>query len=112
MVELDDSNWEGFLTHPRALLVVGKKGCAACAEWSDELVREAGALTIPVGKVTLGGEGKLTHFKRVMGIWLQSLEGLPHNTLWEDGARVKEWSGGGYDRLVTRLHGLGWRNGE
>lgn len=109
--ELNDENWESFLTHPRALLIVGKKGCAACQEWTEELVREGGA-PIPIGKATLGGEEKLTGFKRAMGIWLQSLEGLPSNSLWEGGARVKEWYGGGYDRLVTRLDGMGWRSGE
>ena len=121
---IDDSNYEDFLSHPRALLFIGKETCDPCNRWTAELSAHlmegnspdtnVGLTSTPSlaqldfrwGKVTLG-KGKLTNFKRDHGIWLSQVRDLPHNTLWIDGMLTKEWTGGGVDRLTSRLQGQG-----
>lgn len=106
---IDDSNFEEFLSAPAVLLFVGKEGCGPCMEWTQELKNELTSLDLPgvrFGKLALG-EGKHTNFKRVHGVWLSHLRELPYNSLWVNGAIVKEWPGGGFDRLTSRLQSLG-----
>ena len=121
---IDDSNYEDFLSHPHALLFIGKETCDPCNRWTAELSAHlmegnspdtnVGLTSTPSlaqldfrwGKVTLG-TGKLTNFKRDHGIWLSQVRDLPHNTLWIDGMLTKEWTGGGVDRLTSRLQALG-----
>lgn len=105
---IDDGNFEEFLASPAAFLLIGKEGCEACINWTNQLV--SSDLSLPkvrLGKLVLGG-GKLTNFKRANGVWLSHVRELPHNSIWVNGTMVKEWLGGGeVDRLTNRLEGLG-----
>jgi hypothetical protein len=121
---IDDDNFQDFLFHPHAFLFIGKEECDPCNRWTNELTAHllegnspdtnVGLSATPSlaqldfrwGKVTLG-KGKLTNFKRVHGIWLSQVRDLPHNTLWINGDLSKEWTGGGLDRLTSRLQNLG-----
>ena len=121
---VDDSNFQEFFSHPRVFLFVGKEECDPRNRWTAGLTAHllegnspetnVGLTSTPSlaqldfrwGKVTLG-KGKLTNFKREHGIWLSQVRDLPHNTLWIDGMLTKEWTGGGVDRLTSRLQGLG-----
>ena len=77
---LGPDSWQEFLTAPRAVLVLGKSDCDACARWSDELSEW---LTDPArwpdvrfGKLLLNTPG-LVAFKRA-NPWVASLDMLPH----------------------------------
>jgi hypothetical protein len=118
---IDDSNFHEFMAYPNVFLMIGKEECVPCKNWTEELINNLldspetnglasdvrlSGLPIRWGKVTLG-KGKLTEFKREHGMWLSQVRDLPHNTLWVDGFLTKEWTGGGHDRLVTRLQNVG-----
>ena len=40
---IDGTNWRDFLAAPRAVLILAKTTCAACAAWSDELTTFLGS---------------------------------------------------------------------
>jgi hypothetical protein len=103
---IDGSNWREFLAAPRAVLILAKTTCAACAAWSDELSSFLGAADprlegVRIGKMYLDRPG-LIDFKRG-NPWLAEVEDLPFNLLYERGERRKSWPGGGVERLVDRL---------
>jgi hypothetical protein len=122
MIEiLTDADWESFLESGTRVLLIGKAECPACQVWGSELTAALmdegvnqppggalplGRLPIRWGKITLD-RGPLTQFKREHGPWLMTLKDLPHNSIWMDGIRLKEWPGGGMERLRSRLIGLG-----
>lgn len=104
---IDDANFEEFLSAPLSFLMIGKVGCGPCMEWTAEL--ESSGESFPLvrfGKITVGGENKLTNFKRAHGTWLIRVREMPYNSLWVNGKIVKEWPGGGMDRLINRLKNL------
>ncbi len=102
---IDGTNWREFLAAPRAVLILAKTTCAACAAWSEELTSFLGAdgrfEDVRFGKMYLDRPG-LIDFKRG-NPWLAEVEDLPFNLLYESGERRKSWPGGGVERLVDRL---------
>jgi hypothetical protein len=103
---LGADSWEEFLASPRAVLVLGKADCEACTRWSEELSAWlADAAVWPdvrFGKLLLNTPG-LVAFKRA-NPWVANLDMLPHTIVYRDGEKLKEFAGGGIDRLETRLH--------
>jgi hypothetical protein len=104
--ELGPKTWEEFLASPRAVLVLGKTGCEACARWSQELAEwlddPARWPDVRFGKLMLDTPG-LIAFKRA-NPWVASIEMLPHTIVYKNKEKAKEFAGGGVDRLETRLH--------
>jgi hypothetical protein len=102
---IDGSNWREFLAAPRAVLILAKTTCAACAAWSDELGAfldgDGRFADVRFGKMYLDRPG-LIDFKRG-NPWLAEVDDLPFNLLYERGERRKSWPGGGVERLVDRL---------
>jgi hypothetical protein len=103
--DLGPQTWEEFLASPRAVLVLGKSDCDACAKWSEELsgwLEDASRWPdVRFGKLMLNTPG-LVAFKRA-NPWVASIDMLPHTIVYHDGAKAKEFAGGGIDRLETRL---------
>jgi len=102
---LDRETWEAFTQAPLAFLMLGKKDCEHCAKWTDELTAFLAADTefaaARFGKLLIDTPG-LGAFKKA-NPWLAEVEVLPYNLLYQAGQRVKDWPGGGIDRLVNRL---------
>lgn len=106
---IDAGNWREFVDAPRAVMVIGKSDCEACAAWSDELSQFLASDTewsgVRFGKL-LVDRGGLVDFKRA-NPWLADVDVLPFNVIWQRGVQAKSFPGGGIDRLVSRLRGLG-----
>jgi hypothetical protein len=102
---VDGSNWREFVASPRAVLVIGKTDCPACAAWTAELdvllATDPSLEDVRFGKMMVD-RGGLIDFKRA-NTWLAEVDELPFTTIWERGDRVKSFAGGGADRLVRRL---------
>jgi hypothetical protein len=102
---IDGTNWRELVAAPRAVLILAKTTCPACAAWSEELDAFLGADArlgdVRFGKMYLDKPG-LADFKRG-NTWLAEVDDLPFNLLYEDGERRKSWAGGGVDRLLARL---------
>lgn len=102
---LGRDDWAGLLGAPLAVLVVGKTTCEHCKAWAAELDaflatdEEFGGVVF--GKIDIDTPG-LVEFKRAHP-WLAAVSDLPHTSIWKDGAKEKEFLGGGVDRLVSRL---------
>lgn len=103
---LDRENWEEFLSAPIAVLMLGKTGCAACENWTQELNEwiESGDNPegVRIGKLLLDTPG-LGRFKMAQD-WVSQVDVLPFNAIYVNGERVKEWAGGNLTRLVNRLN--------
>lgn len=105
---LTPSTWAEFLAAPRAVLVLGKSDCENCARWAGELTEWLGHgnpwPSVRFGKLMLDTPG-LVAFKRA-NPWVAELEMLPHTVIYKDGAIVKQFAGGGVERLESRLEGV------
>lgn len=99
--------WEDLLVAPIAYLMLGKSDCEHCGKWTDDLQAylagdEAAEFAgVRFGKMLLETPG-LGGFKKA-NPWLAAIEHLPYNLLYHNGAKVKDWPGGGLDRLQNRL---------
>lgn len=102
---LDATTWEGFLKAPRAFLMLGKSDCPACQRWTEELtayLAEPGHWPdVRFGKLLLDRPG-LIGFKKAHP-WVAGVTDLPYNVIFVDGQPVKQYAGGGVDRMQTRL---------
>lgn len=102
---IDGQNWEAFVSAPVAVLMLGKSDCEACRAWTAELSEWLAADSafghVRFGKLLLDTPG-LISFKRA-NPWLADVEVLPFNLLYVGGERVKQFAGGGVERLVSRL---------
>jgi hypothetical protein len=98
---LGRADWQEFLEAPFAMLMLGKTGCQACEQWTEEL----GSWDIPdgvrIGKILLDTPG-MGRFK-IAHPWVSEVDVLPYNALFVDGELVKQWAGGGVTRLENRL---------
>lgn len=100
-------NWQELLAAPVAYLMLGKGDCEHCAKWTAELTAflasDAAAEFegVRFGKMLLETPG-LGAFKKA-NPWLAGIEHLPFNLLYQNGEQVKDWPGGGLDRLQNRL---------
>jgi hypothetical protein len=105
---LGPKNWQEFVAAPRAVLVLGKSDCDNCARWSAELTEWLGRgdrwPSVRFGKLMLDTPG-LIAFKRA-NPWVAELDMLPHTVIYKDGEIVKQFAGGGVERLETRLQGV------
>ena len=105
---IDRNSWEEFLNSPVAVLVLGKNGCQACAEWTEELNGWFSGGTAPdqvrFGKILLDTPG-MGRFK-IAQSWVSDVDVLPFNAIFINGERVKEWAGGKLSRLENRLSRL------
>ena len=103
-------NWEAFInSEPVAVLMLGKSDCEACAAWTAELSAflETVGERFPgvrFGKMNLKQPGLLHYKKR--SPWLAEVDVLPYNVLYVKGEPVKQYAGGGIDRLTNRLEGI------
>lgn len=102
---LEGNAWEELVRAPLAVLMLGKTDCAACAAWTEELesflAGDAAPSDVRFGKIYLDHPG-LVSFKRA-NPWISELENLPCNVLYRNGERVKQWLGGGVERMTSRL---------
>lgn len=111
MAELETitgENWRDFVAAPLAVLIIGKTDCEKCSEWSDELSPFLAGTTefadVRFGKLMLDTRG-LIEFKKE-NTWIADLHVLPYNVIYQNGDRVKEYAGGGLQRLESRLRRL------
>jgi hypothetical protein len=107
---IDGSNWEEFVKSPRAVLMLAKSGCPACASFSEELTNALEAEPgrwdgVRFGKMILD-QGRLASFKRASP-WLAEVKDLPYTVIFVAGERTKSFAGGGLERLDNRLQSLG-----
>jgi len=102
---LGPSTWQEFVGASRAVLVLGKSDCDNCARWAAELGEWLGHgepwPSVRFGKLMLDTPG-LVAFKRA-NPWVAELEMLPHTVVYRGGEIVKQFAGGGVERLETRL---------
>ena len=102
---LDGTTWSEFLKSPYAVLVLGKTTCDNCERWSNELIEYLEGDTefqdVRFGKLLLD-QGGLIDFKKE-NPWLADVDVLPYNLIYADGEKVKEYAGGGLERLQNRL---------
>lgn len=102
---VDGTNWREFVGAPTALLMLSKTDCANCTTWTDELTgyleTDHPYENVRFGKVVLDRPG-LAEFKREHP-WIADLDDLPHNVVFVDGERTESWTGGGLERMITRL---------
>jgi len=105
---IDNKNWREFVAAPRAVLMLGKSDCGACAAWTEELEQFLASdqdwTDVRFGKILLDKPG-LVDFKR-SNSWIAELEVLPFNQIYVKGERSKSCAGGGVERLVNRLRSL------
>lgn len=106
---IDGSNWEEFVRSGRAVLMLAKTGCPACASFTEELssALEADPSRWPgvrFGKMILD-KGGLASFKRASP-WLGEVKDLPYTVIFVGGERAKSFAGGGVERLDGRLQSL------
>jgi hypothetical protein len=105
---IDNKNWREFVAAPRAVLMLGKSDCGACAAWTEELEQFLASdqdwTDVRFGKILLDKPG-LVDFKR-SNSWIAELEVLPFNQIYVKGERSKSFAGGGVERLVNRLRSL------
>ena len=101
-------NWKDFVeAEPAAVLVIGKHDCDNCNRWSAELVEFlAGEGAAPFagvrfGKVDLKQRGLIVFRKATP--WLKDIDVLPTNVIYVNGESVKQFAGGGIERLTNRL---------
>ena len=103
---LTGQDWQDFVAAPAAVLILGKSDCAHCNEWSAELGEALEASSfhpdVRFGKLLLDQPG-LISFKRA-NPWIADLDVLPYNLIYRDGESLKEWAGGGLERLNNRLN--------
>jgi hypothetical protein len=106
---IDGTNWRDFVASPKAVLMLGKSDCDACGQWTVELERfletDQEWKDVRFGKMLLDQRG-LIDFKKA-NTWLAELDELPFNQIYVNGERSKSFAGGGVERLVNRLRGLG-----
>jgi hypothetical protein len=104
---LGPSSWQEFLASERAVLVLGKSDCDNCTRWSTELGEWLADTRVwpdvRFGKLMLDTPG-LIAFKRA-NPWVAELEMLPHTLVYKRSEIVKQFAGGGVERLETRLQG-------
>ena len=102
---IDGATWEGFLTAPWSVLMLGKSDCEHCAEYTGELQGFLAGDTVYTdvrfGKILLD-RGGLVGFKRA-NPWLADLDVLPYTVIYRGGEKVAEFAGGGIGRLQSRL---------
>ena len=105
---IDASNWREFVGSPRAVLMIGKSDCEACASWTQELEgfleNDQDWKDVRFGKILLDRPG-LIDFKR-SNTWIADLDVLPFNQIYAAGERKKSFAGSGVERLLTRLRSL------
>jgi hypothetical protein len=105
---IDGTTWEGLLTAPWSVLMLGKSDCDHCTEYSEELHKFLAADTtypdVRFGKILLD-RGGLVGFKRA-NPWLADLDVLPYTVIYRGGEKVAEFAGGGIGRLTARLERL------
>jgi hypothetical protein len=105
---VDKTSWRDFVAAPRAVLMLGKSDCAACAQLTEELEKflesDEEWKHVRFGKILLDRPG-LVDFKRE-NPWIAELDVLPFNQIYVAGERSKSFAGGGIERLVSRLRSL------
>ena len=105
---LTPASWKDLVDSPAAVLILGKSDCDNCARWSEELTEWLTSgdpwPNVRFGKLMLDTPG-LVAFKRA-NPWVAQLEMLPHTVIYRDGEKVKEFAGGGVERLDSRLRRL------
>ncbi|MEZ6197833.1 MAG: hypothetical protein R3F20_19255 [Planctomycetota bacterium] len=99
-------NWREFLAAPVAVLMLGKSTCDACTQWSGELSEYLAGENLEFsdvrfGKLLLDQRG-LIDFKKE-NPWIAEITALPFTIIFRSGEKVKEFAGGGIDRLTNRL---------
>ncbi|MPV86728.1 hypothetical protein [Ostreibacterium oceani] len=106
---LTAENLSDFLAAPKSILILGKTDCPACQEWGEEIdnALAGDALNDTIdqgwrfGKLLINQKGLLDFKKN--SPWLADVDTLPYNVIYVDGEIKKKYSGGGLDRLLTRL---------
>ena len=101
---LDRDNWSETVNAPAAVVMLSKTDCPACSAWTAELetflATDEPWTNVSFGKIYLDKPG-LGAFKKAHP-WIATLDALPHNVIFQDGEKVKDWAGGGLTRLIAR----------
>ncbi len=104
--QLDPTTLEDFLAADASVLILAKTTCENCSRWSEELGAaccDAGFFPgVRFGKLYLDTPG-LIAFKKA-NPWIAGVEDLPYNVIYVKGEQVKQYAGGGIDRLSNRLN--------
>lgn len=105
---LDGESWESFVAADKAVLMLGKTDCGACAKFSEEIVEfladQSKFEGVRFGKLFLDQRG-LIGFKKA-NPWLADVTDLPYTVIYKNGEISKKFVGGGIDRLTNRLERL------
>jgi hypothetical protein len=105
---IEGTAWRDLVSHPLAVLVIGKSDCPSCTAWALELeqflAHDEEWRDVRFGKVLLDQPG-LVDFKRA-NPWIAELDSLPYTQIYARGERAKAFSGSGAVRLVRRLRGV------
>lgn len=103
---LGPETWESFVQSPVAVLMLGKTDCQACTDWTAELntwlaANDGVPSDARFGKLLLDQRGMIA-FKKAHP-WISSVDVLPFNAIFVNGQKVKDFAGGGLERLKNRL---------
>lgn len=106
--EIGRENWEEFINSPKAVLMLGKSDCPACAAFAEELDEFCASCEgwedVRFGKLIINQPG-LAGFKK-QSPWLADVRDLPYTVIYADGEVAKTFMGGGIERLTNRLERL------
>jgi len=102
---VDDVNWESFLAHPRAMLLLTVSECPHCKAWKEELERFLEKEDAPEGTrfgVVTIDLPEAAEFRKA-NAWVEELEGVPFNAFFSKGEPKTSFYGTGTGKVVNRL---------
>jgi hypothetical protein len=104
-----DENWASFKEARFAVLMLARSDCPACKEWTKELEayleQNHNFANVRFGKLNLD-EPSTSSFRKENEEWLELVEGVPFNVLYDNGEPVASFAGAGAKRLRNRLKRL------
>ena len=105
LVMLEPKTWKEVLDGELTYLMLGKHDCPACEQWTAELstaLADGQSLDgVTYAKLFLDDVG-WGRFK-MANPWVANVDVLPFNAIYVNGEAVKQWAGGGMERMQNRL---------
>lgn len=86
------------------LLILGRPSCDDCVAWHAEL--EGWTPSVALNVKTLDLTSELGTMFKEANPWTEHIDYIPFNVLYSHGEVVDQWTGGGVDRLLSRLDAL------
>jgi len=110
---LTDETLVRLLAAERAVLVLTRSGCDACATYEADVTRHRDAGQLPrdvaIGALVLDARDDGVRFKRANAAWLAELDFLPYTLLYVRGRLAEEFATTHAAYLVERLGAARWR---